>query len=796
MVLEHLKYNDQLIRMNVAERLIIDFVGDNSHKEQLVVIVPNDNFLFPLALELFHLDYSVGYKNRMDFGRRASVLIMTDKLSTMTLFFKKLHISVRYIIDTSIGKQQFFSGKRNNNMNDYYNTQSYWKDRLLYRYKNKLPEEVPYIYTFPVSIGNRGFTAISRAHFAKVDNVQQSCFYLTSNYNIFDLPNLPTFDYILVDCVGIKRFVKVKSNGSKVIYIFNSFLDARLLYYNKVNFCAIDTDLLEQVSLKVINNEISREFSVPIPVMKEILKIERLSFQQITTPFDKELELLTERIQKISSLKEHTQEMRLIRILYSNIVSMPVNAVEYDTIAYKETFVDSNMDLLNELKLIPDLYENIDIARCVELLQEVFRKLDNESPKQRLIINYVERALRNGNNLLIVTPHKTINKVLRLNLAENFNIEVSELEERGLYILTAKKAQTYLTSEYDVETVLFISCSNPSVLSILKKIKYRKAVALMYSSEAAIFKSFLEKINKFAKGDSTEAFSRNLAENDMKYEIGYYDRLLRKLKNVNISDEFNFDFDLDELLESKRSTKIHASIVPTSFYSVQANLVVFEDMSKCFFGLESVVKVLISDQRYIMDIPVMNLSVGDKVLFIDEKINEDLYLAILKKFKNNANYLYNMLLVEKWQEKLEDACLSKEINHLKLFSKLKEKGWKKVSPETVRNWLEKRYLGPDDPLDIKLVGEVLNIKFFMENYVEIFQSMERIRTLHRTLPRILNQAIFASHSATEKLENSVFNTFGLTILDLKNALEMREVTFIEKEKTYFVKKNDIGNIFY
>lgn len=89
MVLEHLKYNDQLIRMNVAERLIIDFVGDNSHKEQLVVIVPNDNFLFPLALELFHLDYSVGYKNRMDFGRRASVLIMTDKLSTSKYLFDR-----------------------------------------------------------------------------------------------------------------------------------------------------------------------------------------------------------------------------------------------------------------------------------------------------------------------------------------------------------------------------------------------------------------------------------------------------------------------------------------------------------------------------------------------------------------------------------------------------------------------------------------------------------------------------------------------------------------------------------
>jgi len=796
--MDHLRFNNQQIRLNVIEQLLTEFVTTNvSSENQCVLVIPNEKFIFPLALELFHADYEDKYKTRADFGRRASVLIVTNSLTKLMSFFVDLHVSVQYIFETSIGKQQFFSGKRDNNMNDYYNTQSYWKDRLFHRYKNRLPQELPYRFTFPVSVGHKRFVALSRGHFARVDNIQQSCFYVTSNRNIFNLSDLPVFDYALIDCIGIKHFVSVPPGVNNVIYLFDNLLDNRLSYLKNTSICAVDANLVEQVIGKYGDVEVPCYFSVPLRRMKQCVTFEGLRFEKVAAPFDKELEQLTKYIGKFSAIDGHQEEKELIRLLYSNIFVLPVSAVEYDTVACKESFVDSNIDLLKELKSLPDLYENIDIARCAELLEDIFRQLDNDSPKQKKIFDYVEKAVGDQSNLLILTSRKTVNKALRLAIAEYCKMEVSDLEEKGIHILTVNKVEEEI-GKLEFETVLLVSCTKPSTLNVLRKIKYRRAVVLMYAAEMAILKMAVEKLNRFIKNAKPKSFEQKLFESGLKYEIDYYDRLLKKLKEETVSiKESGFYFDLDEFFEAKRTLRVYENATPNNATNlIMARRVLFEDGSVCFFNNEKSLKVCTKDNKAVTDVPVSKLAVGDTLLFIDEQVSEDLFLEILKKFKNNANYLFNLMLVEKWQEKLEDGCLSKKFTHSKLFEELKKRGWKKVSTDTVKNWLERKTLGPDDPLDIKLVGEILNIKFFVEQYSLLFEAMEKIRILHRTLARVLNQTIFASHEPTQKMENEVFKTFGVSLLDLQNALETKTIMSIDVDKYYWIKKSDEGKIYY
>lgn len=182
------------------------------------------------------------------------------------------------------------------------------------------------------------------------------------------------------------------------------------------------------------------------------------------------------------------------------------------------------------------------------------------------------------------------------------------------------------------------------------------------------------------------------------------------------------------------------------------------------------------DRRY-----VRSLRSDDRVLLIHGQRRQNLYDLIVSRIHRNPAIELHVALVRRWQDDFAVAYRRwkryGERNLDDILVQMRVRGSGLTSPFTLRQWLWRHTLCPQDREDLRRLAEVLDMGFVKENYRRIDKAASRLRGLHIGLSRRLNRWLEQETvgTATQNDEDIIDEDLGLRFGDFRSSLQVLTV---------------------
>lgn len=178
------------------------------------------------------------------------------------------------------------------------------------------------------------------------------------------------------------------------------------------------------------------------------------------------------------------------------------------------------------------------------------------------------------------------------------------------------------------------------------------------------------------------------------------------------------------------------------------------------------------EQRY-----VRSLRPGDEILFIHGQRRQSLYELLVSRVHRDPVIAQYLALVQRWQDDFVRAFAERErqsgISPEGLLEALRERGSGLTSPHTIRSWLRRQVLAPNDADDLKRLAEVLSLGFVKTYYMQIHKAGRRLKGLHISLSARLNRWLGSGEAGavTAGEAGGVIDAeLGLTVEDFRHSL--------------------------
>lgn len=214
----------------------------------------------------------------------------------------------------------------------------------------------------------------------------------------------------------------------------------------------------------------------------------------------------------------------------------------------------------------------------------------------------------------------------------------------------------------------------------------------------------------------------------------------------------------------------------------------FQDGLCVVFPTDEVVNVIVHgprgtevEQRY-----VRSLRAGDEILFIQGQRRQSLYELLVSRVHRDPVIGQYLALVRRWQDDLVRAFFGAErqsgVTAERLLRELQDKGSALTSPDTIRGWLRRRVLSPNDAEDLRRIAEVLSLRFVLDYYLQIHRAGRRLKGLHISLSARLNRWLASSAAGAMTAggaEEVIDAELDLTMEDFRHSLvrlQVRDVT--------------------
>lgn len=184
------------------------------------------------------------------------------------------------------------------------------------------------------------------------------------------------------------------------------------------------------------------------------------------------------------------------------------------------------------------------------------------------------------------------------------------------------------------------------------------------------------------------------------------------------------------------------------------------------------------------------LGVGEEVIFIDEKSDDDLeklFGKIIKSETFKDMYKQHYENVVYWKKTLKIYMEKYDLNYSNIATELRFKNINKTET-AVRQWLfSESIIGPREEEFYIAIGEIIGDSYLKKHHKEIYNSNNLIRSFRTkfkgTFKNMIIQSLAGDNCNMDEFEVVVMNVFG----DLKDYIHIRKVTAIEniyKEITY------------
>ena len=174
---------------------------------------------------------------------------------------------------------------------------------------------------------------------------------------------------------------------------------------------------------------------------------------------------------------------------------------------------------------------------------------------------------------------------------------------------------------------------------------------------------------------------------------------------------------------------------------------------------------------------VAQLEIGDDVVFLDGDARKDVLAKVLEVAKEIPHLATAATWVEYWRDGLRRG--KQRFGTYNAFAdELRARGCEK-QPQTVRLWVIGHTIGPNDPLDVRRVGEALEDVALRDHHEIVYQGITAFRGAHAHLmQRVGALAIQVGAAATAgaiRADEVIDERSGITAADFQGCLEILRV---------------------
>jgi len=189
-----------------------------------------------------------------------------------------------------------------------------------------------------------------------------------------------------------------------------------------------------------------------------------------------------------------------------------------------------------------------------------------------------------------------------------------------------------------------------------------------------------------------------------------------------------------------------------------------------------------------------SLRAGDEILFIQGQKRQSLYELLVSRVHRDPVIAQYLALVRRWQDDLVRAFSESErrgsMNPDILLQALQVKGSALTSSSTIRIWLRRLVLAPNDAEDLKRIAEVLSLGFVANYYKQIDTAGKRLKGLHINLSARLNRWLASSGAGTVAAggtDEVIDAELELTVEDFRHSLLRLRVFDVKQQRGLFYR---------
>jgi len=176
----------------------------------------------------------------------------------------------------------------------------------------------------------------------------------------------------------------------------------------------------------------------------------------------------------------------------------------------------------------------------------------------------------------------------------------------------------------------------------------------------------------------------------------------------------------------------------------------------------------------------------DVVIFVDGDQRRHMYEAILERIEHHPAMGATYILVRYWQQAVREGFFRSGMTYGDFLHALEQLGSHMQTTAGVRCWVTGEVLGPGGARDIWRVGKVFNDEALTQEWKEIDKALRRVRGLHISLARKLNQMIVQAGLKGRRRdvsEECIDPELNLYLDDFRDSVTMHRVTAINPETT-------------
>ena len=221
--------------------------------------------------------------------------------------------------------------------------------------------------------------------------------------------------------------------------------------------------------------------------------------------------------------------------------------------------------------------------------------------------------------------------------------------------------------------------------------------------------------------------------------------------------------------------------------------IIFQEGFQVQFPQNAMVQLVLETNtgRQLDERSVRSLRVNDVVLFIHGQNRQNLYDLIVSRVHAHPSIALFLNLIQRWQEEIAKNSKKSELTQEEILKQMQQRGSQLQTPQTIRAWIDRQVLCPNDLSDLQRVAEILDMSFTQQYYQEIARAATRLRGIHIWLSRRLNQ--WLQHGAVETSPNQIDELIdpelGITFNDFQGALRLLTVKEIKQEEGLFLIAN-------
>lgn len=177
---------------------------------------------------------------------------------------------------------------------------------------------------------------------------------------------------------------------------------------------------------------------------------------------------------------------------------------------------------------------------------------------------------------------------------------------------------------------------------------------------------------------------------------------------------------------------------------------------------------------------------GDLVVIVNETVSRGLTHTLLEKIDKHPRMRDKVVLQRLWVRNLREGMEKNNDTPESLLRKIRAIGSSIGTPMAVQFWRSGSVIGPSDKNDIARIGRVYGFNCLIDNLNEIYEAIERIRSIHRRLAhriRFLCKSAGVTCATSYEEDYVIDDELNLHLEDFADSVTIERVTFIER--SYF-----------